>query len=94
MNAVEYLKNRKEICLRYFDVVYLECNKLCPLYNDKMNCSYLEEHFPEEAVNLVEKWYKKENNPCNGYLYSEYRIPQCKECPDNDYKYYTPKNDH
>lgn len=34
-------------------------NKLCPLYNDKMNCSYLEEHFPEEAVSLVEEWSKK-----------------------------------
>lgn len=92
MDAVKYLKNRKEICLRYFDIVYLECNTLCPLYVDGMNCSYFEEHFPEEAVGLVEEWYKKENNPpCKTCLHNDYSMPQCKECPDKNYKYYSPK---
>ena len=36
----------------------------------------------------------KENKSCNGCLYSEYSMPQCKECPDNNYKYYSPKIDY
>ena len=33
----------------------------------------------------------KENNPCKTCLHEDYSMPQCKECPDNNYKYHSPK---
>lgn len=55
MDVVKYLKTKLRMCIAY----HREC-KHCPLAIDnngvELNCYMFQEHRPEEAVAIVEKW--------------------------------------
>ena len=51
-------------------------------------CVWIEEN------NYVGINFPKENKSCKTCSHEEYRMPQCRECPDNNYKYHSPKIDH
>ena len=54
MDAVKFLKEKKRMCGKY-----INCDD-CPMNpeNNKhgIGCSHLEEEYPEETVDIVEKW--------------------------------------
>ena len=62
MNAIDFLKTKTRIC-------EMECTK-CPLsshHNSKrIPCGGFQRDFPEETVEIVEKWAKE--NPVKTYL--------------------------
>lgn len=55
MDAIKYLKTKLRMCITYHN----KC-KDCPLGHDsngtELNCYMFQEHRPEEAVSVVEKW--------------------------------------
>ena len=38
--------------------------------------------------------WTEENNSCKTCLHNDYSMPQCRECPDNNYKYHSLKIDY
>jgi hypothetical protein len=60
MKAVDYLKEKARMCN-----FYTYCSK-CPLgeagNSDELDCCDYELDYPEEAVEIVEKWAR--GNPC------------------------------
>lgn len=76
MDAVKYLKTKRRMC-----ETHLDCAS-CKLAYDKnghlIDCSELEDYYPEEAAAIVEKWGKE-----NLKIYSD-----CASCPILDINCY------
>lgn len=75
MKAVDYLKEKQRMCKTMAHSLY--CSDDCPLYavilpegikiaNGSYSCDYAITRFPEQAVQIVEKWAKE--NPVKTHL--------------------------
>lgn len=79
MDAVKYLKEKQRMCEKYIDCLG------CPIYELKskhhITCVMTEKTYPEEAVEIVEKWSAEHpEKPMWKQVNEEYAGYRCTNC--------------